>query len=143
MATAQEVLSTAVRTGIAPELRKLGFVGSGQVFELPDSEMWLLLGIQKSSGATATQLRFTVNAAAISKEKWQEALDSGAKYPAKPSPNKVYGKWAWWARIGKLMPGGQDFWWTVTGDTAPDELARKVVSACVDYALPALQEQRS
>ncbi|MDF3301634.1 DUF4304 domain-containing protein [Streptomyces tropicalis] len=140
--TAHEVLTAAIRTGLSPELRKLGFTGSGQVFELPDSRVWLLLGIQKSSGATAARLRFTINVAAVSKEKWQEVLDAGAKFPGRPSPNKVYGKWAWWKRVGELMPGGQDFWWTVTNDTESDDLARRVLSACVDYAVPALQEQR-
>jgi len=139
--TAQEVLSGAIRTGVSPELRKLGFTGSGQVFELVNPDVWLLLGIQKATGGSASQLRFTLNVAAVPKGKWQEMIDAGAKYPARPSPNKVYGKWAWWARIGELMPGGQDFWWTVTDETVPDELARKVVSACANYALPALQEQ--
>lgn len=88
------------------------------------------------------QLRFTINVAAVPKGKWQEMLDAGAKYPARPSPNKVYGKWAWWSRIGALMPGGQDFWWNVTHETSPDDLAGKVVSACTDYALPALSERR-
>nr|WP_237331615.1 DUF4304 domain-containing protein [Streptomyces mexicanus] len=123
-------------------MRKLGFTGSGQVFELPDPGMWLLLGIQKSSGVTATRLRFTINLAAVPKEKWQEVLDEGAKFPARPVPNKVYGKWAWWSRIGDLMPGAQDFWWTVTPDTEPGELAGKVLAACLDYAVPALQAQQ-
>ncbi|MFI8351529.1 DUF4304 domain-containing protein [Streptomyces sp. NPDC085596] len=139
--TAQEVFSAAVRQGVAPELRKQGFVGSGQVFELPDPNVWLLLGIQKSSGASVDRLKFTVNLAAVPKGKWQEILDSGAKYPSRPSPNKVYGKWAWWARIGELMPGGQDLWWVVTGDAGKGDLVRKVVSACVEYGIPALREQ--
>ncbi|MFG3095699.1 DUF4304 domain-containing protein [Streptomyces sp. NPDC048202] len=131
----------AIRKGVAPELRKLGFVGSGQVFELPDPHVWLLLGIQKSSGSSATRLKFTVNLAAVPKGTWQELLESGANYPSRPSPNKVYGTWAWWSRIGELMPGGQDFWWTVTGDVGHSELAHKVVSACVGYGIPALREQ--
>ncbi|MDV9171629.1 DUF4304 domain-containing protein [Streptomyces sp. W16] len=141
MTTAQKVLSEAVRTGISPELRKLGFAGSGQVFELANPGVWLLLGVQKATGGSASQLCFTVNVAAVPKGKWQEMIDAGAKYPARPSPNKVYGKWARWARIGQLMPGGQEFWWTVTDEAVPDELARKVVSACANYALPALKEQ--
>ncbi|MFI0967277.1 DUF4304 domain-containing protein [Streptomyces sp. NPDC021080] len=132
----------AIRTGVAPGLRKLGFVGSGQVFELSDPDTWLLLGIQKSRWSSAAQLRFTVNIAAVSKEKWQDILSSGAKYPSRPSPNMVYGKGAWWGRIGQLMPGGQDFWWTVTSDSDPDEIGREVLSACEEYAVPALLERR-
>lgn len=141
MTTAQEVLAIAVRSGVAPELKKLGFIGSGQAFTLPDSRTWLLLGIQKASGSTASRLEFTINIAAVSKDTWKEKLREGAKYPAQPSPNQSYGKWAWRERIGRLMPGGQDHWWVVTPETEPPELASKIQSAIVDYALPALVQQ--
>lgn len=141
MATAQEILSLAIRRGISPDMKKLGFAGSGSIFELWNEKIWLLLGIQKSTSGVPGRLRITINLAAVLKEEWDSLLRSGAKYSARPNPNLVYGKKVWHSRIGKLMPGGQDCWWNVTGESDPDDLASSIVCAVESYALPALREQ--
>ncbi|MFC1438206.1 DUF4304 domain-containing protein [Streptacidiphilus sp. N1-10] len=139
--TAQEVFSLAMRTS-RPELRKLGLVGSGQILEFPHERVWLLLGIQKSASGAPGRIRFTINLAAVRKEKWAAMLENGAKYPARPNPNTIYGKSVWSARVGSLMPGGQDYWWTVTSESDPARLAQVIVSTVAEYCLPAMLAER-
>jgi hypothetical protein len=42
--SAQDRYALLVREGFAPELRRLGFAGSGAKFTLADSEHWVILG---------------------------------------------------------------------------------------------------
>jgi hypothetical protein len=49
----------------------------------------------------------------------------------------------WRARIGELMPGSPDHWWTLAAGDSTEALAREVVFAVRDYALPAMQSARA
>ncbi|MYQ44826.1 DUF4304 domain-containing protein [Streptomyces sp. SID4985] len=139
METTSEVFAGAVRAGIEPGLRRLGFVGSRGCFELRDPEVWRLLGIQKAGGSSSSRVRFTVNVMIMDKSVWEEARTGFSKAPARPNPNNVYGQWGRPRRIGALLPGGVDHWWEVTARTSPERLAAGVLSAVEDYALPFLR----
>ena len=59
--TAQEAFVKMMKEEIAPALRRLGFKGSGQRYELPSPTHWALLGFQKSAYSDSPEVRFTVN----------------------------------------------------------------------------------
>ncbi|GAA3443351.1 DUF4304 domain-containing protein [Planomonospora venezuelensis] len=128
-----------LRDEIAPPLRELGFVGSGQVYRLPDDRHWALLGFQRSTGSTWELLRFTVNLSVVPKELWEQRRSAG-RLPPRPAPSTYYGPWTWWSRIGKLLPDGGDHWWDV--GPAPDPaVASDVLAGVRDFALPALERR--
>ncbi|MEU9140423.1 DUF4304 domain-containing protein [Streptomyces sp. NPDC048404] len=140
MTTAFDVLSTALRTGVAPGLRGMGFVGSGQSFELRDPEVWRLLGIQKSSFNSASQVEFTLNLLSGRKIDWEQAREAHAYLPVRPNASTVYAPATGvrTVRIGRLMPERRDHWWEVGASTSPAKLAADVLSAVKEFALPAL-----
>ncbi|MDF5753103.1 DUF4304 domain-containing protein [Spongiactinospora sp. TRM90649] len=139
MFTAQETFRAMLRDGIAPALRDLGLTGSGQVYRLPDERHWAQLGFQRSSHNTSTQVRFTINLSVMSVEQWELYRAKWSRpLPDRPSASSYYGSWAWFTRIGSLMPGRRDLWWEV--GTVPDPaLPAEVVRSVRDYALPELR----
>lgn len=102
-----------IRDKIAPELRGMGFKGSGQSFTLPSNSHLVLPGFQKSTANTSEGIRFTVNVTAADKRAWSEAQGTRGYLPERPNANTFYGNFAWQVRIGQLLPGG-DKWWTVS-----------------------------
>ncbi|MFE4409798.1 DUF4304 domain-containing protein [Streptomyces sp. NPDC056821] len=137
--TAQEVFASMMRAQVAPGLRALGFKGSGQIFELPHPSSWALLGFQKSAYNTAGHVEFTVNVTVAGKAAWAEARERQPHLPARPSPNVVYGPAAWHSRIGRLLPTARDTWWTISPKSDQSRVARDVMTAITDYALPAIR----
>lgn len=140
--TAQEVYTSLMRAQIAPGLRALGFKGSGQTYELPHLETWALIGFQKSAYNTARHIEFTVNVTVADKLGWAQARRGQPHLPARPSPNTVYGPAAWHSRIGRLLPADRDTWWTISATSDPEPVARDVITAVTEYALPAIRERR-
>lgn len=139
MPTAQEAFRVMLRDESAPALRRLGFVGSGQIYRLPDERNWPLLGFQKSMFNTGERLSFTINLSVVSKELWEQRR-SVRRLPLRPAPSTFYGPWMWHRRIGHLLPAGDDHWWEV--GTAPDPaIVSEVVEAVRDLALPAMRRQ--
>jgi len=49
-------------------LRRLGFKGSGQRYELPSDVTWATLGFQKSAYSDSLAARFTINVTVISRD---------------------------------------------------------------------------
>jgi hypothetical protein len=141
MTTALDVFRFMMRDEVAPELRRMGFKGSGQAFELPSETHWVLLGFQKATGSNSTAVRFTVNVTAASKVAWHEARPTHVVLPERPSANTYYGTFAWQKRIGSLFPDGEDRWWTVTSDRSARSVAADVLEAIRTYAIPAIQER--
>ncbi|HZG03318.1 MAG TPA: DUF4304 domain-containing protein [Streptomyces sp.] len=151
MTTAHEVYDHAVRARIAPFLRGLGFRGSGARYALPSDTVWAQLGLQRSRGNSADEVAFTVNVSVIGRAEWERACAQsprllagrpGRPGPARPSPN-VHHAVGETVRIGSLMPGGRDVWWSFRSGPEPaGELAEPVVAevcaAIGDHALPHL-----
>jgi hypothetical protein len=140
--TAFDVLATTLRTGVAPGLRGMGFVESGQSFELRDQEFWRLLGIQKSSFNSASHVEFTINLLRGRKAGWEQARQAHAYLPVRPNASTAYARVSGVraVRIGRLLPAGRDHWWQVSASTSPAKLAADVLSTVKEFALPALLE---
>jgi Domain of unknown function (DUF4304) len=139
--TALDIFRLMIRDEIAPELRRMGFKGSGQSFILPSEVHWVLLGFQKSKASNAKAVRFTVNVTAVSKRAWIEARSEHSYLSERPSANISYGPFAWQRRIGQLLPHSQDKWWTVVTSVSTELVRVEVLDAIRIYALPAIEQQ--
>jgi hypothetical protein len=139
VSTAQETFHEMMKTQVAPRVRALGFKGSGQNYELPSPDHWVLLGFQKSVWSDASALRFTVNVLVVSRAAWESARTERAYLPARPTANRLWGDFAWQRRIGTLLPGRQDLWWEVEPGRPTEELVDEVLSAIADFVLPAIR----
>ena len=147
MATAQDVYKQVLRDLVAPALRHIGFRGSGSNFELPSPSHWALLGFQKSQWSDSDSVTFTANATAVPRDAWASIF---AEYPqlgdhpgANWSPAPIFGDLAgrgyWHSRVGMLMPGSADVWWTLSADgAAASRVGQEVIDAIREYALPAI-----
>lgn len=86
-ATAQQLFDEMLAQGLRPRLREVGFRGSGTTFTLPVKDAWLFVGIQKSSGNTRDQVKFTANVSVTTKVEWERKRVDQSFLGEKPSPN--------------------------------------------------------
>lgn len=143
MTTAQDTFTEMVKLGVRPRLKALGFAGSGTTFVWPSTSAFCLLGFQRSQSSNRDALKFTINVTAADKSAWESARQTRPHLPAKPSPNTFYGTHIWQRRIGKLLPGGEDKWWTVEANQDWHTLADEVVDAVTRFAVPEMQRRGS
>jgi Domain of unknown function (DUF4304) len=132
-----------IKTQLAPGLRSLGFKGSGRNYELPDPDYWAMLGFQASMYSDRMEVRFAINLLVVSRETWERETASRSYLGAKPGANWGPGPFAWWERLGILMPDGGDKWWRVKAGQNTDELARELIDAIERYGLPAMRARMS
>jgi hypothetical protein len=146
--TAQEGFKSLMRDAVAPRLRGLGLKGSGQNYTLPSQTHWAFLGFQKSAYSDRERIDFTVNVTVVSRSDWERGRQVRPQMPAKPGANwdlppyiaADFGDY-WNARLGHLMPGGRDRWWTFNPNDTTDDLARAIVAEIEEFALPAILER--
>ena len=137
--TAQEAFTRMIKAEVAPALRRLGFKGSGQRYELPSKTHWAVVGFQRSTSSDAKHVKFTINATVVSREEWERASNEQPWLGKRPSAN-ARSSVGWEARIGGVMPNtGGDHWWSVTPGSVTEPVAGEVVGAVRDYLLPAMR----
>lgn len=140
VSSAQVTFAAMLRDELAPRLRQLGFKGSGQAFSIPDDERWIHIGFQKSAWSDADAVRFTANVTVASKAEWDRMRQERTHLPAKPAPNTFYGSFVWQKRIGHLLPGGEDHWWSIGSDLSEAPRVAALVAAAIhDHVLPAIR----
>ena len=130
-----------VREGLRPRLKALGFKGSGSTFTWPSKSQFAQLGLQKSQFSNRDELRFTVNVTVAEKASWEAARTTRPHLPKRPAPNTLYGDYIWQRRIGKLLPSGEDTWWTISAGDDWLPVANAVIDAVTTYALPELRSR--
>ena len=140
-ATAQEAYRAMVKSQVAPALRTLGFKGSGRSYDLGCEDHWAMLGLQGSQWSNRRELRFTVNLLVVSREVWDRERSERPQLGAKPSPNTHPGSFAWWQRLGLLMPERTDKWWRVRADEETSTVAHEALEAIRVYGLPAIEQE--
>lgn len=139
--TAQDHFRSMVKEELAPQLRRMGFRGSGARFELPSDTHWLLLGLQKSTSSTADEVRFTVNLSAVDRQAWAAKYETDAWIGEKPSAN-VRGPLTTWQRLGILV-SGTDTWLSVRANGPTAEVVGTVVDGIRNHGVPWLRAQES
>jgi len=123
---------------IAPALRRLGFKGSGQRFELPSDTHWAIVGFQKFSWSSQDQVEFTLNVTVVSRDEWMRAQEERPYLPARPSASVGAG-FGWETRIFSHIPGTTEKTWIIAGDRPTKPVASDVVGAIEQFVLPAMQ----
>jgi hypothetical protein len=146
--TAQETFKTMLRDQVAPQLRSLGFKGSGQNFALPSETHWALLGFQKSAWSDTNKVSFYINLTVVGREDWEKGREAWPNVPERPGANWDLSPLMesafvgyWHTRLGFLMPGGRGRIWTVSADDDPRDVAEAVVAEIVEFAIPAMRER--
>lgn len=113
--TAQVRLRDLLRTRVAPVLRAAGYSGSGQNFHRRIGSNWAAINVQRGSSSTSAELTFTVNLGTASTEvRIEDGWD-----PDEPAAEV---ECHWRTRLGALLPGHHDRWWTVRSDMLLVEL---------------------
>jgi hypothetical protein len=143
--SAPESYRALLRDEIGPGLRALGLKGSGRVYSLDDDVCWARLGLQASRHNSDQEVRFTINLCVVGREAWARARDAAPHLPEVPRVGVEYGRYAkldFSQRLGWLMPGRQDRWWTVLSEGATG-VGGEVLDAVRVYGLPALLAARA
>ncbi|MEJ7569366.1 MAG: DUF4304 domain-containing protein [Gaiellaceae bacterium] len=139
-----------VRDELAPRLRDIGFVGSGQTYTLPDTDAWLMIGLQRSKWSDATAVDFTLNLTVALKSLWTERHEERPDfYPRRPGANTDYGDVMWQDRIssvlrdeGLLGASEPEKWWRVQAGEPTEAVTADVLKVVGSYALPAILAMR-
>lgn len=137
--TAQEALAALLREHIGPKLRALGFKGSGAAWTADRPGVLVGLGVQRSVHGTREQTEFTINVTVVSIDAWNALRIERPYLPARPAANTRYGPAVWQRRIGSLMPGGRDRWWTIGPTSDLGALADEVADPISEHVLPAIE----
>jgi hypothetical protein len=156
---ARDVFRELLRDLVAPELRRQGLKGSGSSYVLPDDASWKQVGFQKSTSSTSNVVKFTINLKVTDKEYWDECRRNhsplkdtpppgvdpttwdaerlaGSAYPDRPSAN-TFGD-GQVRRIGQLLPGHGDRWWSLTAEDA-EAVVEDALQALLAHGLPWLR----
>lgn len=131
MTTAHELHATGLREHLAPALRALGLIGRHRTFVLPDDTHWMLLGLVERP--TADRVPFTFGLSLVRRADW--AADD------RPDPLVRYGFEVWRARVGEVLPVGEDVWWEVLPGPRWQLPLDDALAAVRDYGLPELRRR--
>ena len=116
-----------IKNQVAPGLRRLGFKGSGQNYQLPSANHWAMLGFQKSDHCDSRRIYFTTNLLVVSREVWDREREQSSYMPARPTAITSWGTFAWWRRLGEVIEGGQEIWWELDAGRSTEQLADAIL----------------
>jgi hypothetical protein len=124
-----------MRDHVAPQLRTLGFLGSGQNYRLPNpAGHFAHVDFQRGKWNDATECRFTGNITFVRHEDWPvgtwmgERPTGGGRYPVPGT----------YRRIGAYM-NTDDHWWVIRTESDLAPIADEVVSIVREAVLPDLR----
>lgn len=134
---AQAALDEVIGQALTPTLKADGYKKSAHTFRRTTDRCVQVLSVQASQYSGATELRFTINLGVYFPEV-QAAMAGFLAWtpgPAGPTESECQVR----ARIGGLLPGGRDHWWTLrsAGPTAP--VTAEVEAAFLQFGRPWLQ----
>lgn len=139
MASAQEILRDMLKVHVGPPLRAAGYAGSGQDYHKRIDGNWAAINVQRDRYSTADELRFTVNIGTAS-----AAVRVEDGYPDDEWAREVDCHWR--TRLGTLLPGASDRWWTIRSRSRPEEvltLGGSLADDLTSKAVPKLEEMAS
>jgi uncharacterized protein DUF4304 len=132
-----DVLKSAIALGLQPLLKGEGFRKNSTQFYRRTEDALEVLHVQSSQWNTADSGRFTIN---LGVHFPAVARCLKGEDPMPDPPQEAYCVLR--ERIGLLLPGHNDYWWTITPATVPAELAKTLSDVCQEYALPWLTKHR-
>ena len=136
----QEIFSAFLKEKVAPNLRSAGLNGSGQNYYIKSDSHWALIGFQKSTSSSSLEVKFTINLYVVSKKEWEAGREESSYFPEKPTAN-ISWRIGWNKRIGYLISGNSDFWWSLTEKADLNKISQHVVESITEKAIPAMRAQ--
>lgn len=117
---------------LRPLLAREGFRRKSQTFIIESPECWGMINFQKSLYSPAEQKNFTINLAIAAKRIMLFHGESAAQ-----APRYYAGHWV--IRIGELLPGRSDRWWTLSDEHSYDVVATEVTKHVIELAGPLIR----
>jgi hypothetical protein len=139
--TAQDAYRTLLRLSIAPELRTMGFKGSGNSFTMVKDEYAVGINFQKNKWSTREVVTFDVNLSVVHRasndsfEKENVIAQRLGKEIEVPSSGNF------WTRLSNLGEPRANFPWTVIPGGPNDDVAEDVLNAIRRHFLPRVEEE--
>jgi len=134
MSISSEKIDYIVKIGIHPLLKREGFLKSSRTFRRSSTNYVQIINIQGSWTNYNDDGQFTVNLAVYFPE--AAKIHGSFRITDRPLASDCMVN----QRIGHLMPARRDYWWNFDSKSDLDNIAQEVVSACVNYGLPWLDE---
>jgi hypothetical protein len=121
---------------LRPTLAKQGFRRKSQNFVIESTDCWGTINFQKSLYSPAGQKNFTINLAIAAKRILRFHGESTAQ------PPRYYAS-HWDLRIGDLISGNLDRWWTLSSEHSYDLVAAEVTKHIVELVVPMIRNHLS
>jgi uncharacterized protein DUF4304 len=114
-------------------LAEHGFRRNSQNFVIESSECWGVINFQRSLYSSAQQKRFTINIAIAAKRILRFYGEPEDKPP-------LHYKCHWEIRLGQLIPGQSDRWWTFPDESSYEPVLTEVTELIADRAVPVVKD---
>jgi len=132
--SAQDAYKTLLRVRVAPDLRKLGFKGSGNSFSMARGDYGVGVYFQKNKWSTRESVTFDVNVS-VGHQPTNEAYEIENVAARQLGKELQFPSNGFWERLSHLG-GKPDFPWAVTPGGPNDEAAEEVLTAIRTQFLP-------
>jgi uncharacterized protein DUF4304 len=119
-------------------MKPRGFSRKGQSFYLYRHANWGIVNFQKSTGSTREKILFTINLG-VASTRLLEFFESGRFSDRRPNIWDCH----WHERIGSLLPGRQDTWWSIDATTPLEELTQTLCGHLQDVGIPEIEKHIS
>ncbi|RFS26229.1 DUF4304 domain-containing protein [Chitinophaga silvatica] len=123
-------------SNVSQTLKEAGYKKKGNSFYSNQKNNWGIINFQKSKSSNEDTLKFTINYGVCS-----SVLRKVVDYNTSNEKLDV-ADCHWQARIGTLMPGAPDFWWT-TSDKQLNQTVDEVITALKNNVLPEINKRIS
>lgn len=132
MTLLSKLYGTLLKDHVAPFLKADGFLRGGQCFLREGPESWAIIHFQQSSKSNSTKILFTVDFGVASKRVCEFF---GIQVEQKKSIDTCQ----WRQRLGMLLPGGVDRWWSIDAETDIATLGSDLVCILRDCGIPVIE----
>ncbi len=134
MSKTSEQIDYIIKVGLHPLLKREGFLKSSRTFRRSRADCVQIINVQGSWTNYDDKGQFTVNLAVYVPE--AAKIHGLFRITDRPLESDCMIN----ERLGFLMPVHRDYWWNFDSKSDLDEIAKEVVSACVNYGLSWLDE---
>lgn len=117
---------------LRPVFAEHQFLRQGQNFVIESPECWGVVNFQRSLYSVPGETSFTVNAGVASKK-----ILSFCGEPANKAPRHYCCHWE--SRIGQLIPGNLDRWWTLSDERSHENITPELKDRIVRLVIPVVR----
>jgi Domain of unknown function (DUF4304) len=118
---------------LRPLLAEHGFRRRSQNFVIESSGCWGIINFQKSLYSSTGQKTFTINVAIAAKRILRFQGEPTDKPP-------LHYKSHWEVRLGELIPGCHDRWWTLSDEASYESVMIEVQKLITEKAVPIIKD---